>query len=83
MPAIGYALAPCDPTGSLYRAIRETIVSGIVEPAETDVEGPMPVVSDDQVRRPSAIQPLTAYRWFIEYGGRMGTGWENDVTRAT
>ena len=42
----------------------------------------MPVVSDDQVRRPSALQPLTAYRWFIEYGGRLGSGWVNDVTRA-
>lgn len=42
----------------------------------------MPVVSDDQVRRPSALGPLTAYRWFIEYGGRFGSGWVNDVTRA-
>lgn len=29
-------------------------------------------------RRPSALQPLTAYRWFIEYGGRFATGWVND-----
>jgi len=40
----------------------------------------MPVVSDNQVRRPSPLQPLTAYRWFIEYGGRLGTQWVNDVT---
>ena len=82
VPAIGAEPPPSDPEGSLYRAFRTTILSGKVEPASGDVQGPMPVVSDDQFRRPSALQPLTAYRWFIEYGGRLGTGWENDVTRA-
>lgn len=77
MPAIGRELPPADPDGSLYRALKETILSGAVEPSEGEVQGPLPVVSDDQVRRPSALQPLTAYRWFIEYGGRFGTGWVN------
>jgi hypothetical protein len=40
----------------------------------------MPVVSDDQVRHPSALQPLTAYRWFIEYGAlRHRTGERPDA----
>jgi pimeloyl-ACP methyl ester carboxylesterase len=39
-----------------------------------------PVVSADQTANPSALKPLTAYRWFIEYGGRYGTGWANRVT---
>jgi hypothetical protein len=30
---------------------------------------------------PRALQPLTAYRWFIEYWGRLATGWVNDLTR--
>jgi hypothetical protein len=42
----------------------------------------MPVVSADQVRQPSALKPLSAFRWFIEYGGRIGAHWENDVTLA-
>jgi uncharacterized protein len=82
VPAIGRELPPADPDGSLYRAFKETILSGAVEPSEGEVQGPLPVVSDDQVRRPSALQPLTAYRWFIEYGGRFGTRWVNDLTRA-
>ena len=82
VPAIGRELPPADPDGSLYRALKETILSGVVEPSEGEVQGPLPVVSDDQVRRPSALQPLTAYRWFIEYGGRFATGWVNDLTRA-
>jgi len=82
VPAIGRELSPADPDGSLYQAFKETILSGVVEPSEGEVQGPLPVVSDDQVRRPSALQPLTAYRWFIEYGGRLGTEWVNDLTRA-
>jgi uncharacterized protein len=82
VPAMGRELPPADPNGSLYRTFRETILSGDLEPSEREVRGPLPVVSDDQVRRPSALQPLTAYRWFIEYGGRFGSGWVNDVTYA-
>ena len=80
--AIGRELPPPDPDGSLYRAFKETILSGVVGPSEKEVQGPLPVVSDDQVRRPSALQTLTAYRWFLEYGGCFGSGWVNDLTRA-
>lgn len=82
VPAIGAEPPPADPDGSLYRAFRETVLAGNIEPVDGEVSAPMPVVSDDQVRRPSALRPLTAYRWFIEYGGRLGSGWVNDVTRA-
>jgi fermentation-respiration switch protein FrsA (DUF1100 family) len=82
VPACGSGLPPEDPDGSIYRAYRETILSGGIDPSPDEVEGPMPVVSDDQVRRPSALTPLTAYRWFIEYGAHLGSKWVNDVTRA-
>lgn len=82
VPACGSELAPSDPDGSLYQAFKETILSGAIDPSPGEVEGPMPVVSDDQVRRPSALKPLTAYRWFIEHGCRHGSTWVNDVTRA-
>ena len=72
VPAFGAQPPPPDADGALYSALRETILSGVIEPSIEDVQGPMPVVSDDQVRRPSALQPLTAYRWFIEYGGQLG-----------
>ncbi len=82
VPACGPELPQDDPNSRRFRAIADTIVSGEVQASAAEVQGPMPVVSDDQVRRPSALQPLTAYRWFIEYGGRLGTHWVNDVTRA-
>jgi uncharacterized protein len=82
VPAIGAVPPPADPDGALYQALAQTLRHGAVEASGAEVQGPMPVVSDDQVRRPSALQPLTAYRWFIEYGGRLGSGWVNDITRA-
>jgi uncharacterized protein len=82
VPAFGSEPTPSDADASLYRAFEETVLSGDILPSDGEVDGPMPVVSDDQARRPSALTPLTAYRWFIEYGGRPGTGWVNDVTRA-
>jgi hypothetical protein len=45
--------------------------------------GPLPIVSFDQINNPSLLTPLTAFRWFIEYGGRYGTKWENWGTRVS
>lgn len=82
VPAIGAELPPEDPDGSAFASFRETVLGGDIRPSEDEVEGPMPVVSDDPIRQPAALQPLTAYRWFIEYGGRLGSEWLNDITRA-
>jgi alpha-beta hydrolase superfamily lysophospholipase len=43
---------------------------------------PMPVVSPDQLNMPSHLTPLTAFLWFIQFGGRFGTNWENRATWA-
>lgn len=39
------------------------------------------MVSVDQLGTPSLLEPIQAYRWFIDRGGRHGTGWVNHVTR--
>lgn len=83
VPAIGSELPPDDADGSRGQLLARTILAGPHEASAPDeLEGPLPVVSDDPTRRPSALTPLTAYRWFIEYGGRFGSGWVNDITRA-
>lgn len=83
VPAIGSDLPPDDPDGARARLLAATILAGPYEPSSADeVEGPLPVVSDDQTRQPSALTPITAYRWFSEYGGRSGSGWVNEITRA-
>jgi pimeloyl-ACP methyl ester carboxylesterase len=81
VPACSAEPAPADPDGELFRAMRDRIVQGGFDPSAEAVRGPLPVVSFDQMGTPSLLTPLTAYRWFIEYGGRHNTGWVNRATR--
>ena len=81
IPAIGPQLPPPDPGGALFSALRDTVGDGSVEGGPSETTGPLPVVSADQLGTPSLLTPIQAFRWFIEYGGRHGTGWENRVTR--
>lgn len=77
VPACGSQPAPPDADGKLFDSLRETFDNGNVNGTLETTEGPMPIVSFDQHSIPSLLTPLTAYRWFIEYGGRYGTLWEN------
>jgi pimeloyl-ACP methyl ester carboxylesterase len=79
-PALGRTAPPEDPDGARFQRIKETLLRGNIN-STGKTEGPMPVVSFDPLRHPSAFEPLTAYRWFMEYGARLGTNWVNDVTR--
>lgn len=83
IPAMGPQLPPADPDGSGFAALREAMDAGEVEAAEGDLTPPLPVVSADQLNAPSLLPPIQAFRWFIEYGGRHGSGWENRVTRVS
>ncbi|MFC7157619.1 alpha/beta hydrolase [Halomarina halobia] len=80
VPALGEELPPDDLDESHCESMKQKVRSGSVEPAEDEIIGPMPVVWDDQDRRPSALKPVTAFRWFIAYGNRPGTNWTNEVT---
>lgn len=79
VPACGRDLPPPDPEGKLFESLKETFFHGDINTLET-VIGPMPVVSFDQKTIPSLLKPLTAYRWFIEYGCRHNTRWVNNGT---
>lgn len=77
VPACGSQVPPLDHAGSLFdMKCRPYLDSDRMTYAVTR-RGPMPVVSCDQVGMPSLLTPITAYRWFIEYGGRHGTHWVN------
>lgn len=80
VPACGDVPPPDDADGSLFHALKETFLRGDVGSTPGNTVGPLPVVSADQHRAPSLLTPLTAFRWFIEYGGRFGTRWENWAT---
>ncbi|MCE7735259.1 MAG: hypothetical protein GPJ54_10305 [Candidatus Heimdallarchaeota archaeon] len=79
VPACGSEEPPEDKDGSKFKAIKETLLNGDLSKRES-ISGPVPVVSTDQINNPSALPPITAFRWFIEYGGRFETKWENQVS---
>lgn len=80
-PVFGSALPAIMPTRETFLRIKETLHSGNVTGTADTTTGPLPVVSSDQAGTPSLLAPIQAFRWFIDYGGRPGSGWVNRVTR--
>ena len=64
-----------------FMTLKEIFHDGDVTGGPEQTTGPLPVVSSDQINNPSLLTPIQAYRWFIEHGGRHGSGWENRATR--
>jgi len=82
VPALGDELPASDNDEALLNVMATLYARPELGPPSGPIEGPMPVVSPDQLGSPSALTPLTAYRWFMEYGGRYGSSWQNWVTSA-
>ena len=80
VPACGNVLPPADNDSNLFNNIKETFQNGDITGSPETTVGPMPVVSFDQDTITSMLKPISAYRWFIEYGGRYNTKWKNNVT---
>ena len=81
IPVCGQVPPPLEPTKANFEAIRASLLSGDVAGGAEVTVGPLPVVSPDQLGTPSLLEPVQAFRWFIDRGGRHGTGWLNRVTR--
>lgn len=64
-----------------FKALQQAFEHADVTGFEADAVGPMPVVSFDQQGSPSLLKPIQAFRWFIEFGGRFDSAWENRATR--
>jgi uncharacterized protein len=78
VPAFGDVIGDDDPDGRRLAAMEQFLEAGeFRRPADLWVSSS--VVSSDQVASPSALKPLSAFRWFIEYGGRYGSRWTNRV----
>lgn len=81
IPVCGVALPSINPSTENFDLLKSIFESGDVSGTPETTEGPMPVVSFDQVGSPSMLKPIQAFKWFIEYGGRHDSGWLNTVTR--
>ena len=80
VPACGDSPPPANKDGALCKSMIDYFKHGDVTGKPETTIGPMPVVSFDQQGTPSLLKPLTAFRWFIEYGGRYNTLWKNAAT---
>lgn len=81
VPVFGAAIPTRAPSDEAFTAIRDTLLGGDVSGTPETTTGPLPVVSHDQEGTPSLLEPIQAFRWFMDYGGRPGSGWTNRVTR--
>ncbi len=82
VPALGDSMPPPRVNEAAFSQIRETILDAEFDGYERTVTGPMAVVSPDQSVVPSLLRPITAFRWFIHFGARFETGWENRASFA-
>lgn len=80
-PVFGAAIPAVEPSAERLAVIKRTLLTGNVSGTPETTTGPLPVVSADPWGAPSLLQPIQAFRWFIDYGGRPGSGWTNRVTR--
>jgi cephalosporin-C deacetylase-like acetyl esterase len=82
IPALGEEIPKEDHDSSQYVFAKETLLNDNIKSLPHTKAERMPIVSSDQINAPSVLTELTAYRWFIEYGGRFGTNWQNVVSFA-
>jgi pimeloyl-ACP methyl ester carboxylesterase len=80
-PACGIERPKLEPDEQNFHAMQAIFDDGDIVGTPETTTGPLPVVSADQLGTPSLLKPIQAYRWFIDYGGRHGTLWENWATR--
>lgn len=80
-PACGIEPPTVEPSKANFQIVKEIFLDGEVRGTPETTTGPMPVVSFDQNGTPSLLEPIQAFRWFIDYGGRPGSRWTNNVIR--
>jgi pimeloyl-ACP methyl ester carboxylesterase len=80
-PVFGEKPPTVEPTRANFEIFSHIFTEGDVQGSPDTTTGPIPVVSFDQNGTPSLLKPIQAFRWFMDYGGRHGTNWINNVTR--
>lgn len=80
IPGFGSTSPIEDKDDKLYTFSKNAVLSDDIMGMSHTVIEQMPIVSSDQIGTPSVLVKITAYRWFIEYGGRFGTNWDNVVS---
>ena len=80
IPAFGDEPIPFEEAKNTINGIKEILLNEHLEDVEKTETKQMAIVSPYQQKMASALTELTAYRWFMEYGGRYNTHWQNMVS---
>lgn len=83
VPAFGDVKVPFEKSDKMMKSIQKLLLNEHLETLDKEETAAMAVVSPNQQNMSSALKELTAYRWFIEYGGRFNTNWQNEVSFST
>ncbi len=83
VPAFGDTKVPFEKSDEMMKSIKKILLNEHLEKVEKEETRTMAVVSPNQQNMSSALTELSAYRWFIEYGGRFDTKWQNYVSFST
>jgi pimeloyl-ACP methyl ester carboxylesterase len=83
VPAFGDEEVPFEESAEIMESVKTLLLNEHLEDLAKEEIASMAVVSSNQQNMSSALRELTAYRWFIEYGGRFDTKWQNDVSFST
>lgn len=83
MPACGRKITEPDSDGRAIAEYSRLLASDDILgfPRQTSLR--LPVVMPDPMRQPCNFDELSAWRWFIEHGARLNSGWENDCQVST
>ncbi|SFZ89369.1 hypothetical protein SAMN05428642_101205 [Flaviramulus basaltis] len=83
VPAFGDDPIPFERADEMMKSIKEILLNENLKNLDKNETDVIAVVSPNQGHMVSALKELTAYRWFIEYGGRFNTNWQNSISFAT
>lgn len=64
-----------------FRILKDIFFKGKISDYVNDVIGPIPVVSNNQEKKPSLLISKEAYDWFIAFGKYKNSKWKNIITR--
>lgn len=80
VPSLGNLMPSKNQDDDVYNFAKNIILNDRIMDLCQTVMAQTLVVTADPIGSPAAIDRLTAYRWFIEYGGRYDTKWKNLVS---
>jgi len=83
VPAFGDAEISFEDSDEVMSSVKELLLNAHFNSLDKEGSEVMSVVSPNQMQMSSALKELTAYRWFIEYGARFNTQWQNSVSCTT